>query len=204
MVVRQLPPNESSRSRVSLESRYGTWDRARRSVNAEITLPWVRPWIVFTPAVQWFTNFSKLQRSLCFWLKKTYLTFNYQSVMLLDSSKFWRSVWHWCCKKSEMTKNKITKESLPLAQLVAILCVECLIYNFVQTWKYLCASCSTALASTLYIPYTLNICKFNVIRFSTYCCQHNFQNLSIKPISTNQVLFTPATSSNTKKWSKDA
>lgn len=40
MVVRQLPPNESSRSRVSFESRYGTWDRARRSVNAEITLPW--------------------------------------------------------------------------------------------------------------------------------------------------------------------
>ena len=39
IVVQQLPPKESSNSRVSLESRYGTWDLALRSVRAAITLP---------------------------------------------------------------------------------------------------------------------------------------------------------------------
>ena len=39
MVVLQLPPSESSRMRVSFESRYGICCRSRRSVSAAITLP---------------------------------------------------------------------------------------------------------------------------------------------------------------------
>ena len=44
MVVLQLPPSESSRMRVSLESRYGMCVRSRRSVNAPITLPAMEVW----------------------------------------------------------------------------------------------------------------------------------------------------------------
>lgn len=43
MVVRQLPPSESSRMRVSFESRYGMCVRSPRgSVSAAITLPGTR------------------------------------------------------------------------------------------------------------------------------------------------------------------
>ena len=49
MVVLQLPPSESSRMRVSLESRYGTCGRLpRASVSAAITLPSAdRLWLIF-------------------------------------------------------------------------------------------------------------------------------------------------------------
>ena len=39
IVVLQLPPSESSRMRVSFESRYGMCCRPRGSVSAAITLP---------------------------------------------------------------------------------------------------------------------------------------------------------------------
>ena len=39
IVVLQLPPSESSRMRVSLESRYGMCWRSRWSVSAAMTLP---------------------------------------------------------------------------------------------------------------------------------------------------------------------
>ena len=50
MVVRQLPPSESSRMRVSLESRYGMCCRGapRLSVSAAITLPSaLSDWLIF-------------------------------------------------------------------------------------------------------------------------------------------------------------
>ena len=49
-MVLQLPPRESSRMRVSLESRYGTWPRAppRESVSAAITFPRaLKLWFIF-------------------------------------------------------------------------------------------------------------------------------------------------------------
>lgn len=47
-VVLQLPPRESSRMRVSLESRYGTWPRPLASVSALMTLPRaLRDWLIF-------------------------------------------------------------------------------------------------------------------------------------------------------------
>mmetsp|Transcript_52670 Transcript_52670/g.146234 ORF Transcript_52670/g.146234 Transcript_52670/m.146234 type:complete len:205 (+) Transcript_52670:1499-2113(+) len=48
MVVRQLPPRESSRMRVSFESRYGMWLRPRGSVSAAMTLPRaLSDWLIF-------------------------------------------------------------------------------------------------------------------------------------------------------------
>mmetsp|Transcript_42921 Transcript_42921/g.86774 ORF Transcript_42921/g.86774 Transcript_42921/m.86774 type:complete len:269 (-) Transcript_42921:160-966(-) len=48
MVVRQFPPSESSKMRVSLLSRYGMWLRPRGSVKALMTFPSAeRDWLIF-------------------------------------------------------------------------------------------------------------------------------------------------------------
>ena len=48
IVVLQLPPNESSKMRVSFESRYGMCWRPRASVSAAMTLPSAeRDWLIF-------------------------------------------------------------------------------------------------------------------------------------------------------------
>ena len=67
-MVLQLPPSESSRMRVSLESRYGTWPRAppRESVSAAITLPSaLKLWLIFLLSSKRLPAGAPQQRQCC-------------------------------------------------------------------------------------------------------------------------------------------